>query len=104
VDGDPDGERYRISGELWEYGGEATWVFVTLPADISAEIREQPRPSMRGFGSIRVTVTLGGSSWATSIFPDSKTGCYVLPVKKAVRLAEGVDAGDSVSIELEPVE
>ena len=48
----------------------------------------------RGFGSVRVEVTLGETTWRTSVFPEAASGCFVLPVKKAVRRAEGVDPGD----------
>ena len=54
----------------------------------------------RGFGSVKVTVTVGGSSWKTSLFPQ-KAGGWFLPVKKPVRLAEGLDYGDDVTVELE---
>ncbi|MFN8020386.1 MAG: DUF1905 domain-containing protein [Acidimicrobiales bacterium] len=35
-----------------------------------------------------------------SIFPDSKRRTYVLPIKKPIRVAEGFDAGDTVTVEL----
>lgn len=54
----------------------------------------------RGFGSVKVTVRLGGSRWQTSLFPQ-KNGGWFLPVKKPVRLAEGLDFGDEVAGELE---
>ena len=47
---------------------------------------------------------MGGSRWRTSVFPQSKECTYVLPVKRAVREAEGVDIGDTVEIDLEPLE
>ncbi len=91
-----------FDAELWLWDARPeSWTFVSLPAEASAEIREltdgQPR---RGFGSLRVKVTVGGSSWATSIFPDSKRG-YVLPVKRAVRKAEALDVGDVATVTLE---
>jgi hypothetical protein len=43
-------------------------------------------------------VEIGKSLWQTSIFPDSKSGSYLLPVKKAVRLKEGLVEGKSVSV------
>ena len=52
-----------------------------------------------GFGSVRVEVTLGRSSWRTSVFPDKARG-YVLPVKSAVRRREGLEVGDRVRIAL----
>jgi hypothetical protein len=54
----------------------------------------------RGFGSVKVTVTLGQSTWQTSLFPN-KDGSWFLPIKKPVRLAEALDYDDAVEVELE---
>lgn len=54
----------------------------------------------RGFGSVKVTARIGESEWQTSLFPQ-KTGGWFLPVKKPVRLAEGLDFGDAIEGELE---
>jgi hypothetical protein len=51
-----------------------------------------------------VDVTVGSTRWSTSIFPDSKRGTYVLPLKKAVRVAEGLSAGASARVELDVVQ
>ena len=89
----------RFSGALWEYQGEAPWVFVTLPVEDSDEILDKvPEPG--GFGSVRVDVTIGESTWQTSVFPDKESGCYVLPIKAAVRRAEGLAAGDAAEVAL----
>ena len=95
---------HTFSADLWLWTSTGSWVFLTVPPDASDAIRAMPRPPRAGFGSIRVKVTLGGSRWATSIFPESKSGCYVLPVKKAVRVAEGVDVGDAVEVTIETVD
>jgi len=96
---------YRFEAELWEYSaGQSAWVFVSVPADDSERIRELPRPPKPGFGSVRVSVTIGSSTWKTSIFPDSKSGTYFLPVKKAIRLAEDIDVGGMCRVELEVLE
>jgi hypothetical protein len=79
------------------------WVFAQLPEQLSQDLHDTPRPRA-GFGAVRVRVALGGSRWTTSVFPSSADGPYVLPVKKAVRTAEGVDVGDAVVIALEVVE
>jgi len=50
---------------------------------------------------VRVDVTVGATSWRTSIFPDSKTGTYLVPVKKAVRVAEHLEAGHEVRAQLQ---
>ena len=54
----------------------------------------------RGFGSVKVAVTVGSSRWSTSLFPQ-KSGGWFLPIKKPVRLAEGLEYGDPIEIELE---
>ncbi|MCA0218009.1 MAG: DUF1905 domain-containing protein [Actinobacteria bacterium] len=96
---------HTFSTALWEMPTTAAaWVFVTLPAEASEAIRSTPRPPRPGFGSIRVSATVGGSRWATSIFPDSKSGRYVLPVKKSVRKTEGIDVGDRVEVTVDVLE
>lgn len=86
---------------LWEWEaspGETSWVFVTVPEDETEEIRLRAGPP-RGFGSVRVEVGIGASTWRTSVFPD-KTRGFVLPVKKAVRRAESLDVGSSARVRL----
>lgn len=90
---------YRFHARLWEYDGEAPWVFVTVPEPISDEIEERT-PKRPGFGSVKVEVRIGATTWATSLFPDSKAGAYVLPVKRQVRVAEGLRIGDVIEVSL----
>lgn len=88
---------------LWRYPGEGGWYFVSLPPGISADISDITAGIRRGFGSVRVAVIVGTTSWRTSIFPDSKTGIYLLPVNRAVRVAECLEPGDSVRARMEIV-
>jgi hypothetical protein len=97
------GATCRFTAEIWPWKPDGGWYFVTLPAEVAEVVREQPRPP-RGFGSVRVRATIGGTTWATSVFPDSDSGSYVLPVKKAVRQAEGLDDGDPVEVDLDILE
>lgn len=94
---------YLFDAELWLWDARQNdaWTFVNLPEEASAEIREVAGAFPRGFGSVRVTVTLGKTVWKTSIFPDAKAGVYVLPLKKAVRKAEKVEAGDTATVKVE---
>jgi len=84
---------------IWLATG-GSWHFVSLPPPDADDILEQVGAGGPGFGSVRVSVELGGSRWQTSIFPDSRRGTYVLPIKKAVRTAEQVGAGDVVTVTL----
>ena len=93
---------FTFSNPLWEYGGANTWVFVTLPAEMSDEIADLV-PKQPGFGSVRVAVRIGETEWSTSLFPDSKLASYVLPVKRSVRDRERVSVGDTVAVEVRVV-
>jgi hypothetical protein len=95
-----------FDAELWVWDARrtGTWTFVRLPEEASEDIRELFAGGSRGFGSVRVRVVLGGSVWTTSIFPDSGSGCYVLPVKRAVRTAESLAPGDVARVSVEIVD
>jgi hypothetical protein len=86
---------------IWDASGDGSWHFVSLPEELSDDLREQFGHRAAGFGSLKVEVTIGSSRWRTSVFPDKKRATYVLPVKKTVRAAEGLDAGSTASVELE---
>jgi len=93
--------RFQFRAPLWLHAGEAAWYFVTLPTDIGDEIDELSAPIRRGFGSVRVKVRIGSTTWDTSVFPDTKAESYVLPVKKLVRTNEGLGDGDLVEVTLD---
>ena len=86
------------TGPVVRWSGEAAWYFLTLPLELADEIRA--RTERVGFGSVRVTATIGATTWATSVFPESASGAYVLPVKAAVRRAEAIHDGDVVTVHL----
>ncbi|MCO5971356.1 DUF1905 domain-containing protein [Actinoallomurus soli] len=89
---------------IWEARRADSWTFVSLPVEASEEIRDLAGGVRRGFGSLRVRVTVGGSTWKTSIFPDSARGSYVLPIKRAVRRAEAIEAGDLATMTVELID
>jgi hypothetical protein len=89
---------FDFTADLWRYAGDAAWYFVTLPHDVADDIDEITVDRRRGFGSVRVEVTVGSTTWRTSIFPDTKSESFLLPVKQAVRRAEGLDAGSPVAV------
>jgi hypothetical protein len=93
---------YEFDAELWLWDARKadSWTFLSVPPEIADEILELAGPHSRGFGSLRVEVSIGGSAWRTSIFPDSRARTYVLPVKKAIRRAEGIGVGDAFSVRL----
>ena len=86
--------------------GYAPIGFLRIPPEAAAAIvgheleRRLETGRRRGFGSVKVTVTLGECRWQTSLFPN-KDGSWFLPVKKPVRVAERLEYGDEVAVELE---
>jgi hypothetical protein len=89
---------FTFSGKAWIYTGEGAWFFVTMPNDLADEIQARTVGIRRGFGSVRVKATIGESHWATSLFRESKSGSYILPLKKEIRNKEKIAEGDQVSV------
>lgn len=87
---------YSLTTKLWKWNTEkAAWHFLTIDKNTTEEIKFRTEPGLRGFGSVKVEVTIGKTTWLTSIFP-TKEGEFLLPVKKSVRDAEEIDDGDTV--------
>jgi hypothetical protein len=93
-------EPYEFTAVLWRWEGNAAWHFVSVPEDVTDEIDERWGHSAGGFGSVPVEVSIGRTTWRTSVFPDGKRGCYVLPVKKAVRTKESLVEGTVAEVTL----
>lgn len=92
---------YTFDADLWRYPGKASWHFLTLPKDVSDEIKVVTSDNRNGFGSVRVKVTIKDTAWETSIFPDNKSGCFFLPVKKQVREKCDLESGDLIKIKIQ---
>lgn len=93
----------RFRSKLWLYPGPGGWHFITLPVKHARTINSLAQGNRKGWGSLRVHATVGKTSWKTSIFPDKKSGSYILPVKAEIREKEGLEDGDSVVLTVEVV-
>ena len=94
---------YEFRALLWLWEGDAPWHFLTVPEEISDEIEFRTSERRTGFGAVRVEVTVGSTTWRTSLFPDKGRQAYVLPVKKEVRDREQLAVGDELSVTVEVV-
>ncbi len=92
---------HTFTAQLWEHEPDrpGAWYFITLPLHTADDVVAEAGPR-RGFGSVRVEARIGRTTWQTSLFPDASSGSFVLPVKKQVRLAEGLQAGSSCEVTL----
>jgi hypothetical protein len=79
--------------DLSGYGGLAFYYFTKKQSN---QIKKVFGDMKRGWGSLPVTVTIGSTSWKTSIFPDSKLGVYLLPVKSEIRKKENIVAEKTI--------
>lgn len=93
---DSKGTAYTFSAKIWY----SEWYFVSLPQDVSSEIRENFKHLEEGWGRLKTTAKIGGSSWKTAIWFDTKKQTYLLPIKKEVRTKEKIGADALVAVTL----
>ena len=89
---------FSFRGEIWHWRGPSPFYFVTMPEEQCRELHEVSAAVSYGWGCVPATVTLGGTTWQTSLFP--KDGHYIVPLKAKVRRAEEVDEGMVVDLQL----
>lgn len=87
----------EFSGEVVEWRGPAPFHFVRLPLD-AADLVDEVKAEVVYWGVVPVRARIGGTGFTTSMFP--REGTWFLPVKDAVRRAEGVVLGDVVGVRL----
>ena len=90
--------KFEFAGELWSWRGPAPYHFISVPEEASVAIHAVAPIVTYGWGVIPVKVQIGGTEWETSLFP--KDGGYVVPIKDAVRKAEGLAEGDTARVSL----
>jgi hypothetical protein len=88
----------EFSGPVWHWRGPAPHHFVTVPDEDAGAIEATAAVVSYGWGMIPVTVSIGDTEWKTSLWP--KDGLYVVPLKAAVRKAEGLELDDVVAVRL----
>jgi hypothetical protein len=93
-----DGVELEFSGEIRHWRGPAPYHFVAVPDEECDLLQQTSAGVSYGWGMIPAAVRVGTTTWTTSLFP--KDGGYLLPVKDAVRRAEGLGVGDVVTVRL----
>jgi hypothetical protein len=88
----------EFSGDVWHWRGPSPYHFVTVPEEESAALEDVAPMVSYGWGMIPVSVQIGETRWTTSLFP--KDGRYVVPLRDAIRRAENLAIGHTVSLRL----
>ena len=93
--------KYEFLGSAYHYSSSKEmcgWTFVSLPKELSIEIRENFKCLEEGWGRMKVTAKLGSSEWQTAIWFDTKQDTYLLPLKAKIRKQENVVLGEDVKV------
>lgn len=88
---------WTFDAEIVEWRGPAPFVFARMPEELSDDVREAAL-GLAYWGQVPVTARIGGTAFDTALFP--KDGVFLLPLRIAVRRAEGTEVGDVVVVRL----
>lgn len=86
----------QFDGEIWFWRGPSPYHFVTVPEEECGALEAVSPQVSYGWGMIPVSARSGSTDWTTSLFP--KDGGYIVPIKDAVRRAEDLEIGDTITI------
>ena len=91
---------YAFSAKLWQHAPPSGWFFVSLPKEMSKEIRSMLKSEEEGWGRLKAFAKIGNSEWKTAIWFDSKKETYLLPLKTVIRKKEILETGTQIEVTL----
>ncbi len=92
--------KYEFSGKLWKSSEQGGWQFISLPNDISKEIRESLKWQEEGWGRMKATARIKEIDWETAIWFDKKADTYLLPIKADIRKKATIKLDDLVKVSI----
>lgn len=90
---------FAFAGRVIEWRGPSPYYYAEVPEPVSADIAALAASVSYGWGAIPVEARIGDTSFGTSLFP--KDGLYLLPLRDAVRRAEGLGVNDRVAVQMQ---
>ncbi len=90
--------KYEFAAETWQYSAPGGWYFISVPENVSMEIRENLKWQEEGWGRLKITAEIGSSQWKTSIWFDTKRNTYLLPLKADIRKKENIESGKNINV------
>jgi hypothetical protein len=82
---------YKVTGIVDIFPEPSGWHFVRVPKE-----QTDPLTKAGAWGMVPVEVTLGNTTWNTSLLPMGQ-GQYFIALKQAVRKKEKVGLGDTIT-------
>ena len=95
----PTTDGFTVRGKVFEWRGPAPVHFIAVKGEAAEEIRDLASAVTYGWGMIPVACRVGDTQFTTSLWP--KDGEYYLPLKDAVRSAEGITLGATITVHME---
>lgn len=92
--------KYSFSGKLWKDKSSGGWVFITIPKNISKEIRENLKCQEEGWGRMKASASIKEIKWNTAIWYDTKMNTYLLPIKSDIRKKACLELDDEVLVSI----
>lgn len=90
--------KFNFSSKLWQHQHKGGWYFISLPAEISSEIRNTFKHHEEGWGRLKVTAQINTLKWQTSIWFDTKHKVYLLPIKSEIRKKLNLKIDELISL------
>ena len=90
--------KMAFSNRMWHWRGPSPFHFITLPEDLSQEIKDMAASLTYGWGMIPVNARIGATDFSTAMY--EKNGVYILPIKNVARLGEKIEIDDMVDVEI----
>lgn len=92
--------KYTFSGKIWKHNTNGGWFFISLPKNISKEIRENLQWQEEGWGRMKASALANGLNWDTPIWFDKKHETYLLPLKADIRKKANIELEDEVTVSI----
>ena len=98
-----EGITYKFLASVYQYPSSPSaqgWFFVSLPKELSVEIRNNFKMLEGGWGRLKVVAKVGTSEWDTSIWFDTKEDTYLLSLNAKIRKSENISIDSAINVEI----
>lgn len=89
---------FKFKATCWRYDGKGAWIFVSIPSELSLEIRELFGKEEQGWGRLAAEAKINNTVWSSAIWFDTKKQVYLLPLKAEIRRKEKISEGDELEV------
>nr|WP_321233778.1 DUF1905 domain-containing protein [uncultured Psychroserpens sp.] len=91
---------YEFFTKMWKHDSPGGWHFVSLPKNLSKEIRKNLGWQEEGWGRMKAIAEIKELRWETAIWFDTKMDSYVLPIKAEIRKKLSLEINKKIEIRI----